>query len=80
MYYIEEIHRTLPKNKKVIRATLDLIRGQTPSLAIEMPAYRAAPRSARETQPVEVEAEQLRLHFQDGTANEEQLSQLYFAF
>ncbi len=80
MYYIEEIHRNLPKNKKVIQATLDLIRGQTPSLATEIPAYRAAPRTARAPQPVEETAERLRVQLQDGTATEEQLSQLYFAF
>ncbi len=80
MYYVEEIHRHLPRNKKVIQATLDLILGQTPGLATELPPHRAAPRTARAPQPVEAEAERLRVHLQDGTATEEQLSQLYFAF
>jgi len=79
MYYIEETHRTLPKNKKVIKATLDLIAGQKPSLPTELPAHRVAIRTAPEPEPVEIEAERLRLHLQDGTANEEHLSQLYFA-
>ncbi|MBS1251095.1 MAG: hypothetical protein MAG451_00125 [Anaerolineales bacterium] len=82
VYYIQQVHRYLPKNKDVIDATLDLIHGGTPDLPTGLP-----PREAgllgwlfdRDLEaPPEVEAEKLRQQIETGTAGEAELSQLYF--
>lgn len=80
MYYIEEIHRYLPKHKKVIQATLDLVHGETPSMSTDIPARRETVRSRPVLEPVDVEAERLQRHLEEGSASEEELSQLFFAF
>ena len=79
MYYIEEVHRTLPKNKAVIQATLDLIHGQTPDLWTDIPAHRQAERSRAIAEPVDAEAERIRRRLEDGSATEEELAPLFFA-
>ena len=81
MYYIQQVHRYLPKNKQVIEATLELIHGGTPDLSTELP-----PRDTglighlfgRDVlTPVDVETEQLRQRLEAGIATEEDLSSLY---
>ena len=39
IYYAEEVHRDLPKNKKVLKGTLELIHGGTPDLPTEMSPF-----------------------------------------
>ena len=79
MYYLEEVHRNLPKNRHVIRATLDLIHGRTPGLDTSIPGRRAiADREA--AAPPQVDAEGLKRRIEAGTATEKDLEQLYFAF
>ncbi len=78
MYYVEEVHRDLPKNKRVLRATLDLIHGQMPDLDTSIPGRRAI--VEREVAPPEVDAEGLKRRIEAGTATEKDLEQLYFAF
>jgi pimeloyl-ACP methyl ester carboxylesterase len=77
MHYVEEVHRDLPKNKHVIRATLDLIHGRKPKLATSIPTSRGV--VERDVAP-EVDAEALRERIEAGTATEKDLEQLYFAF
>lgn len=77
MYYVEEVHRDLPKNKRIIRATLDLIHGQTPDLATSIPTRRAV--VEREVAP-KVDADALKERIEAGTATEKDLQQLFFVF
>ncbi len=78
MYYIEEVHRDLPKNKQILRATLDLIHGQPPDLDTSIPGRRAIVK--RDVAPPEVDAEGLKQRIETGTATEKDLEQLFFAF
>lgn len=82
VYYIQQVHRYLPKNKRVIEATLDLIHDGVPDLPTEIP-----PRTSGLLEhlfgrdaltPVDVEAERLRQHIAQGTASERELVGLYF--
>lgn len=82
VYYIQQVHRYLPKNKRVIEATLDLIHDGVPDLPTEIPPRESGlfehlfGRDA--LTPVDVEAERLRQHIVQGTASEEELAVLYF--
>ena len=80
VYYIQEGHRSLPRNRDVIDAILDLVHGGTPNLPMDLPRRRRdlVPRSM--PAPVDLEAERLRACLEDGTATGEELAQLYFAF
>lgn len=78
MYYVEEVHRDLPKNKHIIRATLDLIHGRKPDLLTSIPTHREV--VAREVAPPEVDADALRERIEAGTATEKDLQQLFFVF
>jgi pimeloyl-ACP methyl ester carboxylesterase len=80
MYYVEEVHRNLPKNKDVIEAALDLIHGGTPDLPVDLPPRQAGFFSFAAPEAPDVTAEKLRQHLEEGTANESELAQLYFAF
>jgi pimeloyl-ACP methyl ester carboxylesterase len=78
MYYVEEVHRDLPKNKQIIRATLDLIHGRKPDLLTSIPTRREV--VEREVAPPEVDADALRERIEAGTATEQDLQQLFFVF
>lgn len=78
VYYVEEIHRYLPRNKQVIEATLELIHDGTPDLPTDLPAATKDLSSRGGLEPPEVQAEQLRDRLEQGTATEEDLAQLYF--
>lgn len=80
VYYVEAVHRYLSKNKRVIEATLDLIHGGTPDLDTELPPHTPGLFGFEVPVPAEESAEQLRDRIAEGTANAEELSQLYFAF
>jgi pimeloyl-ACP methyl ester carboxylesterase len=80
IYYIEEVHRDLPKNRDVIDATLDLIYDRPVRLPTRIPTRRAVVTDWPAPLPAEAEAERLRQRIEAGTANEEDLAQLYFAF
>jgi pimeloyl-ACP methyl ester carboxylesterase len=80
IYYAEEVHRDLPKNKKVIQGTLDLIHGGTPDLDTELPPFDPGWFPFDTPEPVGESAEKLRTNLEEGTASAEDLSQLYFAF
>lgn len=79
MYYIQEIHRYLPRNDQVIQATLDLIYGRTPSLPTQLPR----PKSGfldhfRAVGDPEDEAERLRQRLADGVVTEQDMEQFFF--
>jgi hypothetical protein len=78
MYYVEEVHRDLPKNKQIIRATLDLIHGRAPDLPAIIPARRAI--ADRDLAPPEADVDGLRERIETGTVTEKDLQQLFFAF
>jgi hypothetical protein len=80
VYYVEEVHRYLPKKKPVLEATLDLIHDGQPDLPTELPERESGLFASFEPEAVEATAENLRTSIQDGTASEEELSKLYFAF
>jgi hypothetical protein len=82
VYYIQEIHRYLPRNKQVIEATLDLIEGGTPDLPMELPPLDSGWLGQlfdRDLTPPAAEAEQLRTQVETGVISERDLSSLYLA-
>jgi pimeloyl-ACP methyl ester carboxylesterase len=79
IYYVQEVHRDLPKNRPVIGATLELIHGGTADLPTELPERRVGLFGRDVLAPAEVEAGQLRQHLEAGTASQEELANLFFA-
>jgi hypothetical protein len=86
VYYIQHSHASLPANRHVIKGTLDLIHdGQTKKLPTDLPPREpglfahdvASPADVHEVE--DVEAEGLRRRLEEGTADAEDLSKLYFA-
>lgn len=80
VYYVPAVHRYLPKNRKVMEATRVLIHGGRPGLPADLPAREPGPSPRAVGLPVEQEAERLRQRLAAGTASEEDLTRLYFAF
>jgi pimeloyl-ACP methyl ester carboxylesterase len=80
MYYVQEKHRNLPKNKEVILATLDLIHGGVPALPTDLPEPEFHLFGRDLPADPETEAETLRRELEAGSAGEEELSKLFFAF
>lgn len=79
MYYIQEVHRYLPRNDQVIQATIDLIYGRTPRLPTELPRPKSGFLGLfRATGAPEDQAERLRQRLTDGVATEEDLEQFFF--
>lgn len=80
MYYVNERHRYLPSNDRVIAAVLELLHDGQPRLSRTIPPRRAGllPH-ARAARSVEAEADALRARLTTGTANGEDVAQLYFA-
>ena len=80
IYYVEEVHRYLSKNGKVIEGTLELIHDGEPSeLETELPPFDPGWFPFETPPPVEDAADDLRLKIEEGTATDQDLSQLYFA-
>lgn len=77
MYYIQQGHRDLPKNRQVIDATLELIHGGTPNLPTELPPPKAGIFGREMLAQADVEVEGLRRRLEAGTANSEDLSLLH---
>lgn len=79
MYYIQEVHRYLPRNDQVIEATIDLIYGRTPSLPTELPQPKSGFLGLfRDIGDPEAEAERLRQRLAEGVATDQDLEQFYF--
>ncbi len=79
VYYIQEVHRYLPRNDQVIQATVDLIYGRTPNLPKELPQPKGGFLGLfRDAGDPEAEAERLRQRLAEGVATEHDLEQFYF--
>lgn len=79
VYYIQEVHRNLPKNQRVLQATIDLIYGRRPELPTELPEPDHGFLGLfRDVGDPESEAERLRQRLNDGVATEEDLEQFFF--
>jgi pimeloyl-ACP methyl ester carboxylesterase len=83
MYYVNERHRYLPANDRVIAGVLELIHDGQPKLARAIPPPKPglfrAPRATRAPLTVESEAVELREKLTQGTAAAEDVARLYFA-
>lgn len=79
-YYTQVIHRELTGNNAVMRATLDLIRNGACDLAEKIPAPRPFPFETAVPVPFDVQASDLRAKIESGTAGEQDLQKLFFAF
>jgi hypothetical protein len=83
VYYIQYDHRNLPSNRQVIKGTLDLIHGgETEKLPTDLRPREPGLFGRGVLSPADVEdieAERLRQRLEDGTADAQDLSQLYFA-
>lgn len=79
IYYVQEKHRDLPKNRDVMNATLELIHEGTADLPSELPEPEFDLFGGAALQPTDLEAEDLRQRLEDGSAGEEELSNLFFA-
>jgi pimeloyl-ACP methyl ester carboxylesterase len=86
VHYIQHTHTTLPANRQVIQATLDLVHdGETDRLPTDLPPREpglfglgaVSPAGVRAVEAVEVEG--LRRRLEEGTANAEDLFLMYFA-
>jgi pimeloyl-ACP methyl ester carboxylesterase len=80
IHYVQEVHGDLPKNRSVIKATLQLIHEGTANLPTELPEPKAGFFGRDALAPADVEAGRLRQHLEAGTASQEDLSSLFFAF
>jgi pimeloyl-ACP methyl ester carboxylesterase len=78
MYYLQEVHRDLPKNGEVIQATLELIHRGEPDLSTTLPE----PKTGLFIQPMrqvsDEQARDLKQQIESGTVSEADLSPLYF--
>lgn len=80
MYYINEKHRYLPSNDRVIKGVLELIHDGAPRLAKAIPPRKPGLfREPRAPLSAEAEAANLRERLENGTATEADLERLYFA-
>ncbi|MEA3337224.1 MAG: alpha/beta fold hydrolase [Chloroflexota bacterium] len=80
IYYMEEVHRYLARNKKIIQATLDLIYDREPDLPTQLPEPEKGLLSFAPAGPVSVEEEaaDLRERIESGTLSEQDLDKFYF--
>lgn len=79
MYYVQEVHRDLPKNSDVIDAVVDLVYGRVPDLPDTLPEPKGGLFGSRPvTGSPEMEAQKLRQRLEDGTATEEDMQKLFF--
>jgi hypothetical protein len=78
-YYIQEKHSNMPNNRHIIEATLDLIRGDAVNLPDKLPAPRGFFGGVSFSTPPAESAAELESKIRSGTANQEDLKQLYFA-
>ena len=79
-YYTQVIHRELPGNNAVMRATLDLIRSGTCDLPETLPSPRPFPFEAQTPHSFDAQATVLRAKIEAGTAGEKDLQKIFFAF
>jgi len=80
VYYIQEGHRNLPGNGKIIQATLNLILNGSCDLPQSIPARRGLSFGVEAPLAFDLQAEDLRAKIESGTAGEKDLEKLYFAY
>lgn len=80
MFYIQEKHSDLPKNREVIRAAVSLVNGEKPDLPAVLPEPKAGFLGISFDVPTEDSAVELEAKIRAGTASQEDLQKLYFAF
>ncbi len=80
-YYVQERHRYLPANDRVIAATLELIYDGKPDLPTTLPPARKGllGHAAQAPADLDAEATRLRERLEQGTADEADLAMLFFA-
>lgn len=79
MYYVQEVHSKLPKNKDVIDAVIDLVYDRLPDLPDTLPEPKDGLFGSRPvTGSPEAEAQKLRQKLEAGTATEQDLQLLFF--
>ena len=79
VYYVQQVHRHLARDREVIQATLDLIHGEKPRLPAALPPRKAGILgSFRSAGPPEAAAERLRANIATGALDENDLAELYF--
>ncbi|HSJ57778.1 MAG TPA: alpha/beta fold hydrolase [Anaerolineae bacterium] len=79
IYYVQDQHRALAKNRDVLRGTLDVIHDGHARLPTELPEPERGWLRRDAPVPADVEAAHLRLRLELGSADEEDLSKLFFA-
>lgn len=79
-FYVQEVHRALPGNRKIIQASIDLIQNGACDLPETLPPPKLISFEPQENLPSEIQAEVLQNKIEAGTANEADLQNLYFAF
>lgn len=79
-FFIQENHRGLPGNGKVIRATLELIQQGSCDLPETIPSRKPFSFEAPGVVSFDLQAEDLKTKIENGTAGEKDLEKLYFAF
>jgi len=79
-YYTQVVHRELPGNNAVMRATLDLIRSGNCNLPETLPAPKPFPFEAQPPLSFDAQATELRAKIETGTAGEKDLQKMFFAF
>lgn len=79
MFYIQEVHRNLPGNMKVIQAVQDLIQGGSCSLNKRIPKRKTGIFARAPIASPTAQAAVLEDKIRSGTINENDLTTLYFA-
>ncbi len=80
IYYVQEKHSDMPKNREIIQASLDLIHDGKPGLPTALPEPKAGGFLGLSFDvPGEENAAALEAKIRTGTASQEDLQQLYFA-
>lgn len=79
IYYVQQAHRYLARDRDVVQAVLDLIHGAKPKLPTALPPRKAGILGMfRSAGPPEAAAERLRANITAGALDENDLAELYF--
>ena len=79
-YFVQEHHRNLPANRRIIQATVDLIQNGNCDLPTKLPPPKLLSFEVSPPQPLEIEAEELKSKIENGSASTQDLHNLFFAF
>lgn len=79
MYYVQESHQNLPRNKQVIRAVEALVKDGVPDLPDQLPPRQSGWFNWRGRARAEDQAEAMRQRIESGRIQDADLRDLYFA-